>query len=125
MPAPGILRRQSEVSLSRNIPGNGCGFAGMTAERPVPFGANEREEADEEGGEETQILTVEEMPSHNHGIKSPSIYLCGDNPNRGDCWLIGYDKANHHGSLISETGGSQSHNNMPPYLAVYMWALIC
>lgn len=74
------------------------------------------------GGEATHKLTVNEMPSHNHAINASysnpgssssnnGKLLAGDN-NNGWLW-------NH--ATTSYSGDGAAHNNMPPYLAVYMW----
>lgn len=74
------------------------------------------------GGEATHTLTFNEMPEHRHSIYYPN----GGGP-YGDA-AISYPE----GSGINKTwqaemcktesaGGSAAHNNMPPYLAVYMW----
>lgn len=68
------------------------------------------------GGEYFHTLTVDEMPSHTH---SNLIVSAGKNPwgmvvqNSGNAGFVG--------EYTSSVGGSQPHNNMPPYLAVYMW----
>lgn len=72
------------------------------------------------GGEATHKLTINEMPSHTHQI----LYAGGTQKT----W--GYNYSNDGGTIssatfdnagINNTGGSAAHNNMPPYLAVYMW----
>ena len=87
------------------------------------------------GGEATHTLTEAEMPSHKGHL---SAGIVGTTP---------YEKGNYKGFLNSSTmtaygdigrgwnvhagnemhpaseavGGGQPHNNMPPYLAVYIW----
>lgn len=66
------------------------------------------------GGEETHTLTVDEMPSHSHTI----TYYRNSGTNGGDYNVMQADSGtNNSGS----TGGGAAHNNMPPYIAVYMW----
>lgn len=78
------------------------------------------------GGEATHTLTVDEMPSHSHTVYtfpyggSESGYYCvssnpGGNVNPDIAWGGGY---------TNSVGGGQAHNNMPPYLVVYMWKRI-
>lgn len=83
------------------------------------------------GGEKTHTLTVDEMPSHSHDMDD-AVY--GNYKNRlgirGDggggknlipsmMQTTGYSRY-----IPTNTGGGQAHNNMPPYLAVYMWKRI-
>ena len=78
------------------------------------------------GGEATHTLTVDEMPSHNHNVSyggyytiqnTTSSFLGSGEPS----FAIGPRASDTALTYISNTGGSQAHNNMPPYLAVYMW----
>ena len=87
------------------------------------------------GGEATHTLTESEMPTHNGHLSSG---IAGGAP---------YEKGNYKGFLNSDkmtpyseigrgwnvyagnemhpaseaVGGGQAHNNMPPYLSVYIW----
>ena len=67
------------------------------------------------GGEETHTLTVAEMPSHNHdlAIEGGSSTKWGARVQKGNTAV---DKF-----AISSNGNGKAHNNMPPYLVVYMW----
>ena len=69
------------------------------------------------GGAETHTLTIAEMPEHNHNI-SPTL-------TRGSGTDGDPDKASGGGNQgsfsISNTGGGGAHNNLQPYIVVYMW----
>jgi len=69
------------------------------------------------GGAETHTLTTSEMPSHTHKI---TTYFT----NTGNGTYI----ASANGSIVTgeggptqATGGGGSHNNLQPYVVVYMW----
>ena len=68
------------------------------------------------GGEENVTLTINQMPSHSHDIHTGSG--SGSTPPgrvtqwaQRDYWGIKND-------VITPTGGSQPHNNMPPYFVL-------
>ena len=67
------------------------------------------------GGEATHVLTIDEMPSHNHSISEH---------NDGTTQAPGVDMTWLRGAAVGETeykGGGQAHNNMPPYVKVAIW----
>ena len=73
------------------------------------------------GGEATHTLTVNEMPSHNHSLPAAIVNAgYGGSPATsaaGHDYGFKYNYVAYTGS----NGGSQPHNNMPPYLVVNIW----
>lgn len=75
------------------------------------------------GGEINHKLTVAEMPSHSHYINLFTLNNVSAEPLYGP-WVQGnkaYSWTENGGTNTSSNGNNQSHNNMPPYLAKYMW----
>lgn len=68
------------------------------------------------GGEATVTLTVEQIPPHTHGLKMSKNVGEYYSPPWGD----GTEEATPT-TVVQSAGGGQSHNNMPPYLAAYVW----
>lgn len=78
------------------------------------LGAGNRYAVDATGGEEEHTLTINEMPKHKHEINR-TFSGGGGGSGGGDINISG--SGNTPFSIL-ETGGSQPHNNMPPYYAL-------
>lgn len=81
--------------------------------------------AGEIGGEEEHVLKEKEIPVHYHDEYVGNDGGDGSVPEGyyGFTSIASTSKNTYwaKGSKTSEAGGGQAHNNMPPYLSVYMW----
>lgn len=96
---------------------------------PIPTGkmllsAGDGYAVESTGGEAEHTLTVDELPSHSHDmiIKNTNENGRTDEANNSGSGSSGFENfATWH---TKTTGGGKAHNNLPPYLAVYMWKRI-
>lgn len=85
------------------------------------FGMNSSYPAGSTGGEITHKLTQGEMPKHNHIIYAPNA----GGPDKGAA--LGFPEVGSPNTwwaaacMTEQTGDNEGHNNMPPYLSVYIW----
>lgn len=115
------------IYMSVNDINPGILFGGVWEQIKDRFllGAGDIYKAGSIGGEAEHTLTEEEMPRHRH----PIAY---DDSSRN--FYTSWGESGSHTGLIQTNGdnqwqqpyadwvgGSQPHNNMPPYLTVYMW----
>ena len=95
-----------------------------TADGRCLIGANSTYPLGSTGGEAEHALSIDELPSHSHGIygadsRSGNITL--DKP-RFSYKDNGQTTSYVSGILGTEMAGNgKAHNNMQPYLAVYIW----
>ncbi len=101
-----------------------------TAKGRCLIGANDTYPLGSTGGEESHYLTENEMPPHGHSAGKASGFKLA---NRGIAMsaldqnseqFLWIDQSSHSASGVLSTnseGGGASHNNMQPYLAVYIW----
>lgn len=95
------------------------------------LGAGGGYNAGDTGGEATHKLAESEMPRHNHLPMAPFSYASG-----GSAILLTIEgkpivrstqsftpnvSGEAGGVTIDYAGGDNAHNNMPPYLVVYIW----
>ena len=116
----------------------------------------EFQSSEDTGGEKTHVLTVDELPEHNHDVTVENKELTGSVWNfvgqnakfgpgnstsgvfskggDGTCFYPSstgkatgvndgfiMDATHDHTATSGNTGSGMAHNNMPPYITVYMW----
>lgn len=120
------------MSTNNNSPQNFLGGTWVRIEGRFLLGAGSVYNAGSTGGEATHKLDLGEMPSHGHtvrvygGVSSGGYsYVAKAGP---DYVTATSTSVTGSGTLysvtnmsVSSNGSGQAHNNMPPYLAVYIW----
>lgn len=133
--ADSVITQKIDEPIGKIIMGTGDNFATQSAVQNVYIGTWEQIKdvfllaagdtyiAGTTGGEASHTLTVDEMPKHSHNLPVDKAY--------GQATTTEYDRINltsgivyNHGYASNDTGSNQPHNNMPPYLTVYIWRRI-
>lgn len=121
------------ISINATSPSNLFGGSWTQLKDRFLIGAGGSYSVNNTGGETSHKLTVAEMPSHNHSFKDGShTFLWGQNKTN-NVYLNNASavagKTPGNSAMTSQniwnstnsSGNTSAHNNMPPYLAVYMW----
>lgn len=120
------------ISASSTSPASFIGGSWERLKDRFLLAAGDSYAAGSTGGEAWHTLSQSEMPSHTHepndwtfvvstGTRSGSFNIGGSSNKTGNAEIyISADKTKQKWPS-SPAGGSARHNNMPPYLTVYMW----
>lgn len=86
-------------------------------------GQTEFDTVEETGGAKTHTLTVAEMPTHSHGLTGTSNgdFMGMVGGGQGGWGIAGGTNNNIYRAIIQNNGGGGAHNNLQPYITVYMW----
>lgn len=113
--------------LGTTYGGNGqTNFALPNFRGRVPIHFGEGHTLGETGGSEAHTVTIQEMPTHTHLVNatsnpstttSPSGNLLADTK-PAELYHPTDGQAAMGSSMVTNTGGSQAHQNMQPYLAI-------
>ena len=118
------------MSVNSTNPGTLFGGTWQRIQNQFLLAAGNLYAAGSTGGSATVALNVNQIPAHDHvendlvwmnvngngkyyiSPVSPGTFFFNDVPQGG---------RSATGWKTKSTGGSQAHNNMPPYIAVYVW----
>lgn len=88
----------------------------------VDSNQNEFNSVEKTGGAKTHTLTIDEMPSHDHQREQTGRVLYWDEGLTAMGGLTsGTNVQFSWNRATTNTGGSQPHNNLQPYITCYMW----
>lgn len=109
------------ISVSSTDPGTifgGTWEAFATGKTLVGVDANDTDfnASGKEGGSKTVTLTTDQMPAHQHGLMRSKM-----DGHTYTGTVFKSSDGSYEDVTTTSAGGGQSHDNMPPYITVYMW----
>ncbi len=109
------------IYTSRNETDPGVLFGGtwQRIEDVFLLASGSKYPANSTGGEAEHVLTAEEMPAHKHKYYGAYTNLTAGSTAMPEIYRN--TKGSTHSLDTGSAGGGAAHNNMPPYLALYMW----
>ncbi len=113
------------TSISATNPGTSLGFGTWVSFGSgrvlvgLDSGQTEFDTVEETGGEKTHVLSVAELVSHAHRQKDQLSSGGGNIPSTGGTFIV--DGFSASTTLTDLTGSGNAHNNLQPYIVVYMW----
>lgn len=109
------------LSVSSTSPAILFGGTWVQLKDRFPLGEGDTYNAGNIGGEATHKLTTSEMPSHSHNVSKTSEQRWSNVDGNWANFRCGTSTVIGNNIYTQNTGGGEAHNNMPPYLVVYMW----
>ena len=89
----------------------------------IDSGDTDFDTVEETGGAKTHTLTTAEIPAHNHSASAGGSGTDSGNSNYPNGGAALYDSTSFtwNNITVANTGGGGAHNNLQPYIVVYMW----
>lgn len=117
-PIGSIYTNATDATNPATLIGFGTWVAFGAGKVPVGIdsGDTDFDTAEETGGSKTHTLTESEIPSHTHTLPIQGIYASFGG---GGGFRTRYEPGGT--TTTASTGGDQAHNNLQPYVVVYMW----
>lgn len=120
------------ISVSSTDPGTlfGGTWAAFAAGRAIvglDGGQTEFDTAEETGGAKTHTLTTGEIPAHTHSASGAGSNMYNDTLTIANAGGVSRNvvsvtaAASNQNATIGSAGGGGAHNNLQPYIVVYMW----
>lgn len=119
-PVGSIYLSVNSTNPSTYFGGTWTAFAAGRTLVGLDAGQTEFDTVEETGGAKTHTLTTSEMPSHTHGSAVGGSSIVSFVGSGGNIDFNSGPRGLGHLATAS-AGGDGAHNNLQPYITVYMW----